>query len=64
MEAGIPVVLEFSDLYREYFCSLLIIWELRDFVATGIVSRWIDGMLEKTTWNTGILESWNDGGPE
>jgi hypothetical protein len=28
---GNPVVLEFPDHYREYFCNLLIIWELRGF---------------------------------
>jgi hypothetical protein len=30
MEVRTPVVLEFADLYREYFCNL-IIWELRAF---------------------------------
>jgi hypothetical protein len=38
-----PGVLEFADLYREYFCNLLIIWELRDFAAAGILEYWNDG---------------------
>ena len=27
--------LEFPDFYREYFCDLLITWELRDFGLAG-----------------------------
>ncbi len=43
MEVRTPVVLEFVDLYREYFCNLLIIWELMDFAAAGILEYWNDG---------------------
>ncbi len=45
----ISLVHESSDLYRKYFCNL-IMRELRDFAAAGIVSQWIDGM------NVGTME--------
>jgi hypothetical protein len=48
MEVGTPVALEFPHLYREYFCSLLIILELRGFDPAGT--------LEYPHWNIGVLE--------
>jgi hypothetical protein len=50
MEVGTPVVLEFADLYREYSCNLLIIWELRDFAAPGT--------LQLEYWSIGVMERW------
>ncbi len=37
---------ELPHFYKEYIRNLLIIWELRDFTAAGILEYWNTGMME------------------